>query len=319
MVERLARRLAKRGRVARRSVEAVGAAVAAYASALVGVQVAELVADERWLVVVVHAAVVIVLLAAITLLSLKLGGAIDARTDWRQTLLRHADLEAEKVVIAAHEYVASERREPLMPMLWVPHDAEAAIRAEVYALYRMLEAAEGPAQPGDRVNFEVTFMTQSPDDGKLTIAAWANRPNRQPVSLTIRNNDPDIYEQSASADMYRQAKERKPGQRLVESTLEAGDDYRALYKGQKSSIRSTIIHPVFNLEADLIGTIVLHCDQEGYFRDADYTFWRELLEPVANRIALERERLDATATLARNGRPSRMASVVRPSPAPRHR
>lgn len=319
MVERLARSLAKRGGGARRSVEAVGAAVVAYVSALVGVQIAELVADERWLVVVVHAAVVIVVLAAISLLALRLGGAIDTRTERRQTLIRHADLEAERVVIATHEYVASERGEPLMPMLWVPHDAEATIRAEIYALYRMLEAAEGPAQPGDRVSFEVTFMTQSPEDGKLTIAAWANRQNRQPVSLTIRSNDPDIYEQSASADMYRQARERKPGQRLVESTLKAGDDYRALYKGQKSSIRSTIIHPIFNLEADLVGTLVLHCDQEGYFRDADYAFWRELLEPVANRIALERERLDATATLSRNGRPSRMGSVVRPAPAPKHR
>lgn len=319
MVERLARALARRGGRAGKYAEAVGAAVVAYVSALIGVQIAELVAEERWLVVVVHAAVVVVLLAAISLFSVKLGGAIHALTERRQTLLRHADYEAERVVIAVHEELTKERRKPLMPMLWAPHDAEAATRAEVFGLYRALEAAEGPAPPGERVIFEVTFMTQSPEDGKITIAAWANRQNREPVSLTIRDKNPDIYEQSATADMYRQAKERKPSQRIVESTIKAGDEYRALYPDQKQSIRSTIIHPVFSLGTELVGTLVLHSDREGYFKESDYSFWRELLEPVASRIALERERLDATATLSRNARAPATATVVRPSPAPRHR
>jgi hypothetical protein len=319
VIHRLAQALVKRSVRARSYLEAVGAAVIAYLSALVGVQIAELVAADRWLVVTVHAAVVVVLLAAVSLLAAHLGGALSDLTERRQNLLRHADDEAELVVISMHEYLAQVRAESLTPALWVPHDAERAIRAEVFGLYRTLVGAQGPSAPGMRVDFEVNFMTRSPEDERLTIAFWANRQNRAPISLTMRRKNPDIYEQSVTADMYRESKERRPLPRLIESTIRAGDDYRALYPDQKERVRSTIVFPVLDLQTRLVGALVVHCDKEDYFRASDYTFWCELLDPIATRIALEYERLQATQTRPHNAAQSPSLSVIRPSPAPRHR
>jgi GAF domain-containing protein len=135
----------------------------------------------------------------------------------------------------------------------------------------------------EHVEFEVTFMTTSIQDGEITIAAWANRDARAPKSLAERKGDPTRYHGTETDRLY-QDPNRSP--RIISST--STEDYKELYPGQKRRIRSTIVYPVVDEAFALQGTIVVHCDEEGFFDSASEKLWRELLEPYTKRLALAR-------------------------------
>lgn len=135
----------------------------------------------------------------------------------------------------------------------------------------------------EHIEFEVTFMTESIDDGAITIAAWANRDARAPKSLARRKNACDTYVGTETDKLY-QDPNRTP--RFIHSTTV--QDYKELYPGQKSRIRSSVIYPVVDDEFSLQGTLVVHCDRENFFRVEADKLWRELLEPYTKRLALAR-------------------------------
>jgi hypothetical protein len=297
-MERFARHVVERHARSHRLAKAFGSAVGVYVSALVGVQVTALSGAEAWGVVLMHAALVIVLVAgAYVTLPLVDDGATEL-TDRRRDLLLRAHGEAVTAVTRAQAALVAGCREWPMPVPHVPHDAMAAIDAEISALYRTLDGSQDASPiPGTRIDFQVTFMTRSYRDGKITIAAWANRFSHRPFSLRLRAENPDVYEQTATAELYRSL---RPVPWLVESTTLAGFDYRPLYPEQKAWIQSTVIYPVLDPAANLLGTLVASCNSEGYFRQRDYGFWCELFEPFAFRIGLEKQRLDETVLLDRD-------------------
>lgn len=264
---------------------------------------------EPWGTVLVHAALVVVLVAAIHL-SAVVGDHVGGKTaNDHLHLMRRAEQETLAAAVTVQREMSQLLDGPSAAVPHVPHDAQAAIQAEVEALYRALASSQWPAAVlGAPIEFQVTFMTRCEEDDNITIAAWANRAARRPVSLQQQGFRPDIYEDSVTAEVYR---ETRPKPRLVESTTKAGHEYRELYCDQKSWIRSTIVYPVLNRSMDLVGTLVTSCDEDGFFRDSDYGFWCELLEPFAERIALEKGRLQCTVMLTRDGE---VAS--RPIPAP---
>lgn len=280
----------------RRFFHAVGSAVLVYASALVGVQVAELGGVEPWATVLLHTALLIVLVAVIYAAS-ALGDHIGGKSvDERVDLLRRSEYEATSVPAVVQGEVAKVCGASSGLVPYVPHSPMAAIEAELVALFRTLDGAQWPVRtPGARIEFQVTFMTRSCRDGRITIAAWANRGNRRPPSLNQQAIDPDLYDQSVTAEVYAA---RRPSPRLIPSTTRAGNRYQQLYPDEKDWIRSTIIYPVLSLSTDLVGTLVASCDREDYFRQDDLGFWCELLEPFAMRIVLERQRLDHAVMLA---------------------
>lgn len=143
--------------------------------------------------------------------------------------------------------------------------------------------------PGERVNFEVTFMTKDAVDGAITILAWASRDGRAPKSLTEQANRRDIYDTTVTADLYRQALTRQPTARIISVTDET---YSELYPGQKDRIRSSIVYPVLSGVNSLLGTLVVHCDKEAFFRASDEKYWRDLLEIFASRVALGKAKYD---------------------------
>lgn len=293
----------------RRSFPAVGSAVLVYASALVGVEVAALGGLEPWATVLLHAALVVVLVAVLSVAhgpdEVTGGEPIDDRLH----LIRRAEYEAASVPAVVQGEVAKLCNESSKPVPHVPHSPMAAIEAELGALYRTLDGAQWPVRtPGDRIEFQVTFMTRSYRDDRITIAAWANRAGRRPVSLDLQAVRPDIYDRSVTAEVYA---ESRPSPRLVSSTTRAGNRYQQLYPDEKDWIRSTIIYPVLSLSTDLVGTLVASCDREHYFRDEDYAIWCELLEPFAMRIALEKQRLDHAVMLAQEGE-----RAATPAPVP---
>jgi hypothetical protein len=139
----------------------------------------------------------------------------------------------------------------------------------------------------EHIEFEVTFMTQSIDDRAITVAAWANRNARAPKSLARRRTDPDTYVGTETDKLYQDTN-RSP--RFISSTT--SQDYKELYPGQKTRIRSSVIYPVVDDEFSLRGTIVVHCDRENFFRAEADKLWRELLEPYTKRLALARVAAD---------------------------
>jgi GAF domain-containing protein len=160
-------------------------------------------------------------------------------------------------------------------------------------LHDTLEAEYGVGvSVSEHIEFEVTFMTLSIDDGAITVAAWANRDARAPKSLALRKTDRHTYVGTETDKLYQDAN-RSP--RFISSTTL--QDYKELYPGQKSRIRSSIIYPVVDDEFSLWGTLVVHCDRENFFRAEADKLWRELLEPYTKRLALARVAADRVNAL----------------------
>lgn len=170
----------------------------------------------------------------------------------------------------------------------------------VNGIYSVFESQYGRSEQVDnRTDFEVTFMTKSYSDGELTIPAYANRSRRQPVSMSHRSSDREIYRKTISASVYN---ESSPRMRIIPDTVEPSTGYTELYAGQRERIRSTLIFPVMCDKNKILGTLVVHCNNPGFFQERDRRFWMELLEIFGKRIAVEKIRLDAmNASLNRDG------------------
>ncbi len=186
----------------------------------------------------------------------------------------------------------------------VPHDPQASLEELVGGFYSCLNSQYASSEvPGERVNFEVTLMARDYDDGEITILAWASRDGRKPRSLSERERRPDIYNATVTAQVYRESEHQLPRMRVVEDT--SNGEYVALYAGQKDRIKSSIIFPVLSANNVLLGTLVAHCDQPGFFSQTQEKYWRELCEIFAMRAALEKSRLDWLHEEERSGRATR--------------
>lgn len=172
--------------------------------------------------------------------------------------------------------------------------SEADLQKIVEAAYATLEAAFGKApRIAERIDFEVTFMTISYKDNKLTVPACANREGRSPRSMILRQKDPDLYDNTITATVYR---EPRPSIHIIEDTWKPEVGYQELYAGQTQRIRSSIVFPVLSQRNELLGTLVAHCDRAGFFRQEDRRYWSDMLEIFARRLALVKAKLDALHT-----------------------
>lgn len=140
----------------------------------------------------------------------------------------------------------------------------------------------------DDIRFEVTFMTKSYRDGEITIPFAANKENRTPVSMLLRKENIQIFSKTETARVYRMD---RPTMILIEDTNRAAT-YEATYKNQKDRIRSTVILPVLSHRYELLGTLVVHCDRPGFFKEARRDFWRELLEVFSVELGYYKLMLD---------------------------
>lgn len=264
-------------------------AVVAYFAALLGAEVDQLRELGGSARLLAHFLVVVVITAVIVFGVRLFGEGPNLQLKQRAAVLATAHSRVDS-------YVTNEltRFDSLVdrvpPLTLVPHDPQVGIQELVSGLYTCMDAhyAAGDV-PGERVNFEVTFMTKDPVDAAITILAWASRDGRAPKSLTEQAKRRDIYDTTVTADLYRAAATRQPSTRIISTT---NRDYSELYPGQKDRIRSSIVHPVLSGHNVMLGALVVHCDQESFFRRADEKYWRDLLEIFATRVALEKTRLD---------------------------
>ena len=156
------------------------------------------------------------------------------------------------------------------------------------SLYEVVQSQFG--QAGSllhTVEFEITFMTRSYVDKKITVYAYQNRDSRAPRSLLLREKASDIYDCTVTAEIYR---ETRPEIHIIEDT--SRDAYAEVYPGQRDRIKSSVVYPVLSDMNELLGTIVVHCNQAGFFKRGDTEFWRKLLEIYSKRTAWEKLCLD---------------------------
>lgn len=165
-----------------------------------------------------------------------------------------------------------------------------ALQEIINAAYLTFESTYGKAfVENDRINFEVTFMTRSYIDGYITIPASANKDGRSPLSMVLRKEKPTIYENTVSANIYR---ETRPNVKIIEDTANQKFGYQVLYPTQLDRIKSSIISPIFSDTNELLGTLVIHCDKTNFFSYKKVKYWTNLLEIFAKRLAFEKAKLD---------------------------
>ena len=289
----VARRLAALEPKRRVAVQATLSAAAAYYLALLGAQIGDVLDADKWWLAVLHAGFSITVLAAVAVVVRSINETISTEVDKRRNVLSTAATQVSRCVIGESQRLLDAQQRDFTDVPLVRHDPLDAMFHLVKACYNTLEAHYGESLlPGERVAFEATFMTRDPNDNELTVLAWANREGRRPDSLRDRDRNPHTYDRSVTADIYREAERGKPLTRIVENTDEPGEAYAELYPGQKERIKSSIVYPVLSTNSELLGTLVVHCNEAHFFKKSDSRFWLELLDTFAHSIALEKLRFD---------------------------
>jgi hypothetical protein len=267
------------------------AATLFYFSALLGAWISELWKGPDWWQKVGLHAFLFVFIATIVLFVA--GRFKTARAELR------AQKEIERNAIASAHAHCDRVLSAVISRI-VPHSSPAefidiycgslwAIRKYVKAAYLTFENIYGNgSDPMQRNNFEFTFMTMSYKDKKITIPASENRDSRHPRSMVLRADDPDIYKNTETAKIYH-APRPEP---IIVSDTKTFPNYAELYPGELTRLRSSIIYPVLSDTNELLGTLVVHCDKQGFFEGHRSRYWFELLEVFAKHIAVEKRKLD---------------------------
>lgn len=269
-------------------IQSVLVALSAYFSAILAATVADTYTKGAEKLGIQAAGVVAVTAVVIFVVRI-VGASGTTRLSKRATVLAMAhsqidgctSIQLDHICSAAHVGAASV----------IPFDPLDAIKHLVKALYTCMDSHYGAGDvPGERVNFEATFMTLDHADREVTIIAWASRDGRAPKSLAERQRNRRLYSTSVTADLYREAETQQVRTRITPDTSKG--DYAELYPGQKQRIRSSIVRPVLSASNALLGTLVLHCDQPNFFHESDAKYWNDLMDVFGIRIALHKAQLD---------------------------
>lgn len=207
--------------------------------------------------------------------------------------LLHAYAHMDRLVTAALERLDDDVKEFYDTFVASVGDLQRIVEAT----YATLEAAFGKSPVvTERIDFEVTFMTLSYVDGKITIPACANREGRAPRSMLLRRGNNEIYSNTITATVFR---EPRPAVHIIEDTRRPEANYQEIYPNETERIKSSIVFPVLSNKNELLGTLVVHCDSIEFFKNDDRKYWCEFLEVFAKRLACAKAKLDALNELRR--------------------
>lgn len=149
----------------------------------------------------------------------------------------------------------------------------------------------------EETNFEVTFMTKSYKDLKITIPCSCNKEKRTPPSMLMREKDPQVYDKTVTAEVYKEYEEScKPTFRIIENTenTDGKESYHFIYDNQRKRIKSSVVMPVLSHKSELLGTLVVHCNTPGFFKKGQRDFWYEILQLFACEVGKNKLLLDST-------------------------
>ena len=140
----------------------------------------------------------------------------------------------------------------------------------------------------EKTKFEVTYMTLSYKDSKITIPCSCNREKRTPTSMLMRANNPDIYKNTITAEIYREyAEDCKPTFKIIEDTSRGSSHrqrYQFVYENQQERIKSSVVLPILSHKNELLGTLVVHCNSTCFFKEDQRAFWYEILQLFASEL-----------------------------------
>lgn len=184
-----------------------------------------------------------------------------------------------KALISKRQKNFQEAKYTKMDDKFLMNEACRNIDLAINSCYEFFESAfSKTGQLVDEINFEVTFMTISYIDNKITIPFSCNKEHRSPTSMLHREEDPDIFSNTETAKIYSIYQSgQKPIMKLIPDTVNEGK-YKEIYNGQKDRIKSTIILPILSHKNELQGTLVVHCNKLNFFKNNRYSFWNEILE-----------------------------------------
>ena len=112
----------------------------------------------------------------------------------------------------------------------------------------------------------------------------------------MRDQNPDIYNNTVTAEIYNEYETHcKPSFKIIESTINGTNDsggYKFLYENQNERIKSSVVLPVLSHRNELLGTLVVHCNTVGFFKEEQREFWYEILQLFASEIGKNKLLLD---------------------------
>lgn len=142
----------------------------------------------------------------------------------------------------------------------------------------------------EETKFEVTFMTLSYKDGGITIPCSCNREGRTPTSMLMREGNPNIYDETITAEIYEEYRTHcKPSFKIIPNT---DKDYNFIYDNQQDRIKSSIVLPVLSHKSELLGTLVVHCNTKNFFEKTERNFWYEIMQLFASEVGKYKLLLD---------------------------
>lgn len=285
-------------------IGAIATAIPFYGGALLSYYITEVAALKQPVVLGVHAAVFVFFIACLVF--------VLRYAQFVREQLREEEKNRASAITRAYTFMDEMTVKRLAALQ--DKDALGAHFIEVYvtsvsciqhivqSAYQTFEASFAhPERQDKRVEFEVTFMTKSYRDGGITIPCWANRDARRPRSLIERENNAHVFENTVTAEVYREAeRDHNPHMHIVADTSK-DEHYHEVYPEQKKRIKSTIVYPVLSDRYELLGTLVVHCDEAEFFKITDQKYWSEVLEVFAKNIALAKARMDRLYALTKAG------------------
>lgn len=280
----------------------VGAAVAVSWVALGAIFVPGIVGgltNSRGTVRVGTLAVTLVVLMAVVVLVAALQYALYIAND-RVAEGRRAELAALRetdppVLRAAERLETFTAAETSGTSLYVPHCPRTMMQDLVDAVWSFLHNRYGELGATRRVEFEVAFMPLSYIDGEVTIAAFASDHGRSAPSMAARASNPTLFRPTETFKMFS---EQDTSLRIVPDTAKPAAQHAEIRPGQHQRLKSSALQPVVCRGDQIIATLVLSCDQSGFFASEDALAWRRIAEPFAHRLALEKLRLDGAVESA---------------------
>ncbi len=194
----------------------------------------------------------------------------------------------DRTIIRQHRLIKDSFNEPSKKLrdLIVSVSRIQEIIIDVHSLFESIYGNQD--QSCDRIDFEVTFMTKSYTDNRITIPCSASRNGRRPRSMVLREKNNEIYNDTETARLY---KATRPDMIIIPDA--SIPTYTELYPTQKERIKSSIIYPILCEENRLLGTMVIHCDKKKFFSHEKSKFWADLFEVFSKRISVEKMKLDS--------------------------
>jgi len=179
------------------------------------------------------------------------------------------------------------------------------INSAVKACYHLFENAHSPSnEMVNAENFKVTFMTRSYEDGGIMVAASYDKQFGPRTGYNVkRKNNKDYYKGTITDEVYTKYYAGESVSIKITPNVDKVEDFKKTDDKQNDEIKSHILYPICS-EHDVFGTLVVHCDQENFFRTEETKYYRELLAVFVDEIRKHKLLLDIIAEKERHKPPA---------------